>query len=250
MFAQEKSSPPLAESAKPPPPQPGEEPVDAGVILRALSERWRASNTVEYRSRAVAEHLGEPRVALEIHARLRRPGYARIVLLAGRPEYSRVRVSDGRRVTDRLPATATRRAYTRSYGYAGSATADLSHPCDYAAYSMDQFFAPWPFYPAPTWGDESVPLRVTAVRYPVTDPKTRQKRRHVRLTFERGIARDSVTLDALSYSPIEVVRVGFHGNAVQELVREKFLRVALHANLPDALFRWTPADEAGETLRV
>lgn len=223
--------------------------MDPEVILRALSERWRVSNTVEYRSHAFAEHIGETRIELDIYARLRRPSYARIVLLSNRSENSLVRVSDGRRITDYIAPTATRRGYTRSYGYSGSVTADLSHPADYTAYSMDQFFATWPFYPDAKWGDLSSPLRMTAVRYPVTDPQTKQKRHRIRLTFERGTSRDSVLMDSLSYSPIEIIRVGFHGSAVQELLREKFTKVSLSTNLPDSLFRWTSADEAGETLR-
>ncbi len=239
----------LAESAKPDPPEPGEEPLDAKLVLRSLSQRWRGAVTLEYRSFAVADHIQERRVEVRIHAQLRRPDKGRMVYLSNLNEFTRLRVCNGRRVTDRMAPTPLRAGYTRNSGYIGKLTADLSHPIEFLSYSTDQFFAPVPFYPEPIWGDLKAELEISAVRYPVTDLKTRQKRNRIRLTFTRGWARDTMTLDSLSYSPIELVRVGIHGPYLQELMREKFEKVILGPSLPDSVFVWTPDDEAGRTLR-
>ncbi|GAB4456457.1 MAG: hypothetical protein OHK0029_14420 [Armatimonadaceae bacterium] len=239
----------VADSAKPFPAQPGEEPLDGALVLRELSGRWRAANTVEYRSRAAMDHLNEPRIEVEIHARLRRPSLGRLLIKANRAEYSRLRVSDGRRVRDRTAPTSVRKAYTRSYAYAGSMTADLAHPADYAAYSVNQFFARYPFYPPPEWGDTEKPVEIKAVRYPFKDPKTGQRRNRIRLTFERGWARDEIVLDGLSYEPFELRRVGYHGGIIQLLLHETFEKVMLAPSLPDSLFYWSAEDESGRILR-
>jgi hypothetical protein len=239
----------ISENAKLEPPAPGAEPFDPQLVLRALSDRWRGAVTLEYRSFAVADHIQERRVEVRTHARLRRPDKGRMVYLANYSEFSRLRVCNGRRVTDRMAPTPLRAGYTRNSGFIGKLTADLTHPVEFLSYSTDQFFAPIPFYPLPTWGDLNAELEVSAVRYPVTDPKTGQKRRRIRLTFTRGWARDTLILDSLSYSPIELVRIGIHGPYLQELMRENFEKVILGPSLPDSLFVWTPEDESGRVLR-
>lgn len=239
----------LADSAKPEPPHPGEEPFDAQLALRNLSDRWRSAVSLEYRSFAVADHILERRVEIQIYARLRRPDKGRMVYRSNLDEYSRLRVCDGRRVTDRMAPTPLRPGYTRKSGFIGKLTADLTHPVEFLSYSTDQFFAPVPFYPISTWGDLNAEIEVSAARYPVTDPKSGQKRRRIRLTFTRGWARDILTLDSLSYSPITLIRVGIHGPYLQELMREKFEKVILGPSLPDSLFVWTADDESGRALR-
>ena len=60
----------------------------------------------------------------------------------------------------------------------------------------------------------------------------------------QATSRDTLTLDAKTYAPLRLVRVGDHGGTVQELLREEFQGVVLGSALPTALFRWTPEDEA------
>jgi|GEM_PF-2460117 len=249
-FLQESatSTIPTHESALPPAPVSGEQVIEGKAVLESLSGRWRTANTLEYRSRAVLDHVKEIRVEVAIHARLRRPALGRLLFLASRPGYSRLRVCDGRLIKDRVSGTSLRRAYTRSSGYRGSLTADLLHPIDFASYSVDQFFARLPFYPPSEWGEQGTSVMISAVHFPFKDPKTGQSRNRIRLTFTRGWARDDIYLDALSYEPLELVRVGFHGGVVQKVLHETFESVVLAPSLSDSLFRWTPDDEAGKGL--
>lgn len=215
--------------------------VDARRILRDLAARWFAADTLEYRSRAVLQHQGEMRVTLRTWARLRKPGRARIVWSGENvPEASRVRVCDNRTVYDRMrgddqPTTRQR--------FVGRLTQYVSHPLDDASYLIEQFFSRAPFWPDPLWGgagEADGDLRVRATR------AVRQNKPVFRIVFARGASwRDTLTLDARSLAPLEIVRRGVHGGLAQELLRETVTDVRLGVPLPDALFAWTPADQAG-----
>ena len=215
-------------------------PVDADALLRELSHRWQGAQTLEYRSRAVMRHAGEFRVVVEIHARLRRPNLARVVFHADRPDVTRLRVCDGRRIWDRTPDVPLRPGQTTAEAFGGLVTANIPHPLDETAYSVDQFFAPAPF--TPRW---ATPPRREATLLPATAADGER----FRITLSDGrYAVDTLTLDAVSLRPRELVRVNEHAGQVQELLRETFLDVRLGSPLPPALFAWTPADESGETL--
>lgn len=212
---------------------------DGAGLLAELSARWRAAQTLEYRSTAVMQHVSEPRIVVETHARLWRPGRARLVFRSDRPEAARVRVSDGRYLYDRRLGPQRRTTMT---WWRGRLSREITHPLDDASYSVDQFFAPQPFQPPPYWGETNGPVRVDAQR--TTTGKT-DKRDVFRVTLARGSARDTLTLDALSFAPLEFVRIGAHGGVVQELLRETFTLVRLGVSLPPDLFVWTNADESG-----
>lgn len=225
--------------------QPEEFPMEARPLLRELAARWRAASTLEYRSEAVVDHRGEYRIVVKSRVRLRRPAFARLVFLGDRPgEASRVRVCDGRRVFDRRIGSG--HATTVS-GFTGRLIADIAHPLDEAAYAIDQFFAPSPFLPPAAWGDPGERLRIAAARLTSAAKSGGAGGRggRFRITFTRGDARDTLILDARSYAPQELVRVGPHAGIVQELLRETFSEVRLGLPLPLSLFTWTPEDEAG-----
>jgi hypothetical protein len=229
-------------------PQAAEEAMDPRLVLRELSERWRRAVTVEYRSSAVMAHIGETRCEIRSHVRLRRPNLARMVFVASRDHFSRVRVCDGRRLLDRDRGNPVRPARTIQMAYAGRFTDQIPHPLEILGYSADQFFARAPFYPPPNWGNGKVDIAAT--RVPYTDPGTGKRRDRIRIVFQSGQEKDTLTIDAVSYSPVEIIRFGFHADTAQELMRETFEKVILGGNLPVELFRWTEADEAGRTLRV
>jgi hypothetical protein len=225
-----------------------EETLDYRLVLRGLSDRWRRAVTVEYRSFAVMAHIGELRCEVHSHIQLRRPNLARMVFVASRDQFSRVRVCDGRRLVERDRGNPVRPARTAMMAYAGRFLDQIPHPLEILGYSADQFFAQSPFYPPPTWGDGKP--TITATRVPYTDPKTGKQRPRIRLVFKSGVEKDTLTLDAVSYAPIELIRFGMHAETPQELMRETFEKVSLDASLPTSIFQWTAADEAGQTLRV
>jgi hypothetical protein len=227
---------------------PQEETLDAALVLRELSERWRRAVTVEYRSSASMAHIGEVPCQVRSHIRLRRPNLARMVFVASRDQFSRVRVCDGRRLVERDRGNPIRPARTIQMAYTGRFTDQIPHPLEILGYSADQFFSRAPFYPPPTWGNGK--LDISAVRIPYTDPKINKRRDRIRLIFQGGQEKDTLTLDAASYAPVELVRFGFHAEIAQELMRETFDRVILGGNLPPDIFRWTEADETGQTLRL
>jgi outer membrane lipoprotein-sorting protein len=92
-------------------------------------------------------------------------------------------------------------------------------------------------------------IRVTARRLrqnlPGLPDSSGKNRDVFEVVFRRSTSRDTLTLDALSYSPLRLIRVGSHGGRVQELMRETFLEVRLDPPLPDSLFHWSPRDDAG-----
>lgn len=216
---------------------------EASVLLRELGARWAFADTLEYRSQAVLQHRGESRVTLRTWARLRRPGRARLVFSGSQPEASRVRVCDGTLLYDRMrgpnqPTTRTR--------FSGALTQYISHPLDTASYLVEQFFSGAPFWPPADWGgdsvDETTPVRLHASRVPAGPGGARNA---FRIVLSRGSSRDTLTLDARTYAPIEIVRVGVHGGLAQQLLRETLTTIRLNVPLPGSLFVWTPDDEAG-----
>ncbi len=217
-----------------------ETPVDGLRVLQTLSERWRAAQTLDYQSRVVMSHAGEFRVQIGVSVQLRRPRQARIIWDADRDDVSRLRVCDGRTIYERTRGSGLRRAQSTREGLNanGQVTQNVPHPLDEASYCVDQFFAPTPFWPPSTWGDGEAKIIVSAVR--TAEPKA-----VYRITLLRGKSRDTITLDAQNYAPIQVVRVGDHAGRIQELLRETFTQVRLGTYLPASLFTWTPRrDEA------
>lgn len=223
------------------------------MVLRELANRWRRAISLEYRSQAILNHAGEFRLDLRSHVYLRRPGCARMIFRASTfPEADRLRVSDGRMVYDRMFGRPgdTSRTIAAPLTRLDKITEDLSHPLDEAGYSVAQFFSETPFSPPPWFGGGTEgSLRVTARRLSQTIPglpgKAGEKRDVFELVFRRGTSRDTLTLDAISYAPLRLIRIGNHAGRVQELLRETFLEVRLDPPLPDALFRWSPRDDAG-----
>jgi outer membrane lipoprotein-sorting protein len=223
------------------------------MVLRELASRWRRALSLEYRSEVIVNHAGEFRLDLRTHIYLRRPGRARMIFRSDNfPEADRLRVSDGRMIFDRMFGRPgdTSRTIAAPLTRPDSITKDISHPLDEAAYSVAQFFSEAPFSPPPWFGGGTGgTLRVTARRLPQTIPglpgKSGEKRDVFELVFRRGTSRDTLALDALSYCPLRLIRVGSHGGRVQELLRETFIEVRLDPPLPDALFRWSPRDDAG-----
>lgn len=200
-------------------------------VLTVLAQRWSGAKTLEYRSTATLTHLGEPRVVAQIHARLRRPNQARIVVETNNPEISCLRVCDGNRIYQRTRTTPIRPAQTSIQSFRDTIMAGVAHPLDEAGYSLDQFLARRPFWPH---GD--VKLEVARVR--------RQDKEHYELTLVQGTSKDTLVLDASNYAPLSLVRVGDHGGEIQELLREEFHELILGGPLSSTLFRWTPEDEA------
>lgn len=230
--------------------QPDPQPLDAARLLRELAQRWRAASTLEYRSEAILNHAGEFRVAVRIHACLQRPNRARLLFLADNPEVSQVRVSTGGRIWWRGASTRLRPGKTNSAPFQRRLTDGIAHPLDETAYSVDQFFAPVPFWPPASWGSGTSALHLEAVRLRRNPEEKGGKRGDTfRIRITRGPSRDTLLLDAASLSPLLLVRVGDHAGQVQELLRERFFQVRLGAPLSPALFRWTEQDEAGVTLR-
>jgi outer membrane lipoprotein-sorting protein len=231
-------------------------PADPAFVLRELANRWRRAISLEYRSQVIVNHAGEFRLDLRTHIYLRRPGRARMIFRASTfPEADRLRVCDGKQIFDRMFGRPgdTSRTITSPLKSFEKITEDLSHPLDEAGYSAAQFFSQAPFSPPPWFGGGTEgALRVTARRLRQTIPgisnvpgKNDEKRDVYELVFLRGTSRDTLALDALSYSPLRLIRVGSHGGRVQELMRETFQEVHLDPSLPDALFRWSPRDDAG-----
>ncbi|MES2459487.1 MAG: hypothetical protein V4671_02830 [Armatimonadota bacterium] len=226
---------------------------DPALILRELANRWRRAVSLEYRSQVIVNHAGEFRLDLRTHIYLRRPGRARLIFRANTfPEADRIRVSDGRQIFDRMFGRPgdTSRTIKAPLRTPDRITENLSHPLDEAGYSVTQFFSATPFSP-PSWfgGPDSGQVRVTGRRLRQNIPglpgKTGEKRDVYEVVFRRSASSDTLTLDALSYSPLRLIRVGSHGGRVQELMRETFLDVHLDPSLPDTLFRWYPRDDAG-----
>ena len=110
--------------------------------------------------------------------------------------------------------------------------ASIPHPLDEASYSVDQFLARWPFL---LTGND---VERTARRH-------KEKEREIfTVTQTQGTSRDTLTVDAKTYAPLLLVRVGDHGGTIQELLREEFLSVGMGGALSPSLFRWSPDDEA------
>lgn len=205
-------------------------------VLRTLGERWRGAVTLEYRSQLVLSHLGELGLRGTQHVRLRRPSLARIEIRVDNPEFCCLRVCDGRVVWHRNQGSLLRPAYTQRQLFRRAVMADILHPLDEASYSVDQFLAPLPF-----WLPGSSVAR-TARR---KKEKYKEKEREVFVvTQTQGTSTDTLTLDAITYAPLLLVRVGDHGGVVQELLREEFQDVVLGGPLAQSLFRWSPEDEA------
>ena len=220
-----------------------ESPVDGMRVLRTLAQRWQAAQTLDYRSVVVMRHAGEFSVQIRVSAQFRRPRFARFVFDADRPDAARLRVCDGRILCDRTRGEALRQAQTTREALEAKAqvTQNLPHPLDEASYCADQFFSPTPFWPAPSWGDGSGRVQVSATQK--TNASTGKPSQY-RITLELGSSRDTLVLDG-QYAPVQIVRVGEHGGKVQELLNEKFTAVHLGAYLPAELFRWNARrDEA------
>jgi hypothetical protein len=170
------------------------------------------------------------------------------------PEADRLRVSDGRMIFDRMfgrPGDLSR-TIKSPLSRPDRITEDLSHPLDEAGYSVTQFFSATPFAPPASFGGvNSGTIRVTARRLrqnlPGLPDRSGENRDVFEVVFRRSTSRDTLTLDALSYSPLRLIRVASHGGRVQELMRETFLEVRLDPPLPDSLFRWSPRDDAGHS---
>lgn len=226
-----------------PPREPGEQRrMDGRQLLRDLAARWRAAPTLEYRSLAVMNHAGEHRVAVRIHARLRRPHFARLVFAGDWPEATRVRVSDGRWIYDRMGRA---RQSVRT-PFRGSILQDIAHPLDETGYSVDQFFAAAPFLPPATWGGPGAqPPAITAVRTTLVVGEPKQRRDVYRVIIARGIMKDTLWLDKSNLAPLQLVRFGPHGGTPQELLKETFTEVRLAPPLSSSLFTWTEGDETG-----
>ncbi len=212
-------------------------PPEGWAVLRDLGARWRAADTLEYRSEAVLEHQGEPRWDIRIHARLRRPNRARLLFDGDRPESTRVRVSDGSFVYDRMRGRG--RATTRAPLAGGGILENIAHPLETAGHSAEQFFARTPFAPP-----DGPPPRVSAARVRFTPPG-KPSRPAYRVVIEQGFTRDTLWLDRVSFAPLRLVRRGIHGGLEQELLRETFTEFRLGAPLSPALFVWSREDEAG-----
>ena len=215
---------------------------DARALLRELGARWAVADTLEYRSQAVLQHQGEGRVVVQTWARLRRPGRARLVFSGSQPEASRVRVCDGTLIHDRPRGP---RQPTTRVRFMGQLTQYIAHPLDTASYLVEQFFSRAPFLPPFDWGldsaDTDAPVRFTAARVGAK----LGVRDAFQITLSRGLSRDTLTVDARTFAPVEIVRFGVHGGLAQELLRETITAVRLNVSLPDALFAWTAGDEAG-----
>ena len=209
-----------------------EKPVNAEQVLATLAERWRGAITLEYRSQLVLSHQGEAGLRGELTVRLRRPNLARIEIKVDNPEFCGLRVCDGRVIWQRNQRVPLRPARTQRHAFQTTVMAGIAHPLDEAAYSVDQFLAPQPFRLTGSGVERSARLH-------------KEKERAVFVVVQtQATSRDTLTLDAKTYAPLRLVRVGDHGGTVQELLREEFQGVVLGSALPTALFRWTPDDEA------
>lgn len=206
--------------------------VSAEQVLTTLAERWRGAATLEYHSRLVLSHQGEPGLRGELRVRLRRPNLARVEVTVDKPEFCCLRVCDGRVIWHRGQGTPLRPAVTRQQSFRGELMASIPHPLDEASYSVDQFLARWPFL---LTGND---VERTARRH-------REKEREIfTITQTQGTSRDTLTVDVKTYAPLLLVRVGDHGGTIQELLREEFLSVGMAGALSPSLFRWNPEDEA------
>jgi hypothetical protein len=196
-----------------------EKPVSAEQVLRTLGERWRGATTLEYRSRLT----------------LSRPNLARIEVKVDNPEFCCLRVCDGRVIWQRNQSVPLRPARTQTQRFSATVMAGILHPLDEAAYSVDQFLAPLPFWLPRREGHE-----VTR-----TAKRRKEKGRELFIvTQSQDTSVDTLTLDAKTYAPIRLVRVGDHGGVVQELLREEFQSVVFGGALPSPLFHWGKEDEA------
>lgn len=228
-----------------------EKPLDAPAILRELSRRWAAAQTMEYRSRVALNHAGELHITVAVHVRLRRPRLARVLLdTADRPDLTRLRVCDGRTIRDRTAGTPSFPPQTTNEPLGEKVTVNIPHPLDEVSYCVDQFFSRAPFTPPPTWGDTDQPCRITGSILPTPANLPTKSREVFRIVQTRGRAQDTLTLEPISLRPLEIVRVGDHAGRVQELLRETFLSIALGAYCPPQIFQWTAADDRGDTIRA
>jgi hypothetical protein len=209
-----------------------ERPVDAEQVLLTLAGRWRGALTLEYRSQLTLTHQGEPGLRGAVRVQLRRPSLARVVLTMDNPEFCCLRVCDGRVLWHRGQGTPLRPAATQRFAFQGELMQAIPHPLDEASYSVDQFLAPRPFW----LGGAGVERKATR--------KQEKKREIFVVTQSQGVSKDTLILDARTYAPLRLVRVGDHGGTVQELLREEFQEVVMGGALTARLFRWNPEDEA------
>jgi outer membrane lipoprotein-sorting protein len=224
----------MQEGKQTPPEKPAGKPVDAEKVLRMLAERWRGALTLEYRSQLALNHQGEPGLRGTLSVRLRRPHLARIEVSVDNREFCCLRVCDGRVIWHRSQGVALRPAATQRSAFRTTVMADIPHPLDEASYSVDQFLAPQPFR-----------LTGSNITRSATLQKENKTERELFVVVQtQGTSRDTLTLDAKTYAPLQLVRVGDHGGTVQELLREEFTEVVFGSALPPRLFQWTPADEA------
>jgi hypothetical protein len=234
-----------------PPSLPGDSPraIDARLLLAELAQRWRGAQALEYRSESVLNHAGEFRIAVQVHALLRRPRLARVTFQADRAEFSQIRVCDGRRLFSRGASTPLRRAVTIASAYTGRLTENIPHPLDEASYTLDQFFSRAPFTPVASWGMSREPIRIEAMHDKRAHPVTGNTVPVLCVRFARGVFEDTLFLEPFSLALLELIRVGDHAGQVQKLLHETFHLFRLGGNFPSSLFTWTDADEKGETLR-
>ena len=231
-------------SAKEEPAAAGGDQIDARRVLQELWKRWRDAPTLEYRSEARISHRGEFALTVKTHAALRRPNLARIVFSSNEwAEASRVRVSNGRTLYDRQTGKSLARPRTLRMGFRGRVTADIPHPLDEAGYSVDQFFSPTPFLPRGPWGTGQDDPEVSGTLVAAPAPF---KGKAYRVVIEKGVARDVLHLDALTYAPLLLTRRGDHAGMVQDLLRETFHEFGLGTlSVTPTLFAWTADDERG-----
>ena len=228
---------------------PSPQAVNPHRVLDELARRWRSAYGLEYRSEIIVDHQKDFRAVIQTHVWLRRPLQARLVFrCATFPEADRVRVCDGRQIFDRQ--ITPRRAGSDTAQRTGlrsrnSVTQDLSHPLDEASYSINQFFSAAPWLPFPFWNGAPDKLVVTGTRFRQAATRLEAARDVFEIVFQKGTSRDTLRLDAVSYAPQLLVRVGEHAGVVQELLRETFLLARLNPPLSDALFRWSSDDALG-----
>ena len=220
--------------------QQEEKKIDGAAILREVAGRWRLSQTLEYQSLAILNHRAEYRIEARMHVFLQRPNLARIVIKADLPEFSRLRVCDGRSIWDRTISVPLRPAATTRLPYIDHVTGNIPHPLDETSYSADQFFSRAPFMTPPI-GHRGTP---TVAGVALANDQG------FRLTIQwDDVTVDTLTIESISLRPLALKRVADHGGIVQEILNENFELVSLGARIPAETFRWNPRDESGAPLR-
>jgi hypothetical protein len=208
-------------------------------------------SALEYTAESVINHAGEFRLSVRTHARLRRPNLARVVFYGaggGSGEVSRVRVCDGRTLHDRTMGRVGEAGRTVRAPFRGVLTADIAHPLDEAAYAVEQFFRDTPFLPPrAAWGNApgETALAAELGDAPPATPTWASKRAY-KVMMTSGDFKDTVWVDAASYCPVRLSRVGDHAGRVQETLTETYVSLSLNgARFPRETFQWTDDDERG-----